>query len=123
MKTTTIENPKSGCEIRVRVWDVAPRAVIAKLRSGEWGSARDLGLALLGDDQSFDAMDESAEGDSASSNFALAVFEHALDWGLGLRALAYIASAPKGRVVRPFRVACARNGDVFIITNSGKVLA
>ncbi len=121
MKTATIVNPKSGRNVRVRAWDVEPRAILRKFSAGEFKDARDLSWALLSEDASIAAL-ECEDGDSNETNFALSVFENALDWTLGLAAVRFMRCAPKGKIVKPFRVACARSGDVFVITASGQVI-
>lgn len=123
MKTITIQNPKTSRQIRVRAWDVDTKATLHKFATGEFETARDLSWALLNDDQAILAVEETQYGDAAENNFGLSIFENALDWTLGLAAIRYMQSAPKGKRVKPFTVACSRKGDVYIITNSGQVVA
>ena len=118
MKTMTITNPKTGRETRVRAWRVEPRRLLAQLKEG--GSARDLGITILGDAESLEAMEATLGGDQASNNFALSIFENALDWRLGLAALDWMLAC-RPRMSKPFQVACNRSGDVFVIRPSGGV--
>ena len=118
MYHTTITNRRN----QVRAWPVNPRAVMAKLKSGEWQSAKDISFALLDDDESIQEMQNEEYGDSAQSNFALNIFENALDWTLGLAVINMLkACAAKGKWPKPFSVAVNRAGDVFIIGASEKV--
>lgn len=125
MRVTTITNPKTGRQIKVKAWRVEPREVLAKFEAGEYKDARDLSWALLSDRQTERAMAASEYGDSQANNFALNVLENALDWGLGLKAITFIRQTVKGykKMPKPFEVAAARNGDVFIVTQSGAVYA
>jgi hypothetical protein len=122
MKHLTITNPRTNRKNRVVAWDIQPREVLGMVQSGQIGSAQDLSWMLLSDDESIEKMQEEEYGDSAENNFPLRVFETALDWGLGLTVLNFIYGAvADGKMPRPFQVAANRQGDVFIITASGKV--
>lgn len=124
MNTMQIKSPKSNRTITVRAWDIDPRAVLASFKSGELKSARDLSWKLLNEKGSVAAMGREMDGEAASSNFALSVFENALDWSLGLKVLAHIRGAVAvKRMPKPFKVAASRGGDVFIIGASGTVYA
>lgn len=124
MRRTTIIDPATGRELRVMAWRVEPRAVVQGLMDGRLRHAQDLGLALLSDDATVCAMAESEGGDSAANNLALRVFEHALDWGLGLAALGYIARMVKAsrRLPKPFEVAVTARGEVYVVTATGRVV-
>jgi hypothetical protein len=124
MERMTITHPETGREVRVMAWRVEPRAVLEAFASGRYQTARDLGLALLGDDETVCAMRATAHGDSSANNVALRAFEHALDWGLGLRALGWITWAARhGKLPKPFHVAADGSGNVYLIGASGRVYA
>ncbi len=124
MEYATITHPETGREVRVMAWRVEPRAVVEAFRTGRFQTAQDLGLALLGDDETVCAMAHTSHGDAADTNVALRVFEHALDWGLGLRAWGFIVAAARlGKLPKPFRVAADRSGNVYLIGASGRVYA
>lgn len=126
MPIMTITNPKTGRSNTVRAWNIDPKQVLADLRSGRTKSAKDLSWRLLSEKESADDIEESVEapGDCARTNYALGIFEYALDWALGLVVLNFIRSAVRvKKLPKPFKVAANRKGDVFIITNSGRVLA
>lgn len=124
MRTMTIDNPKTGRQNKVRSWDIEPRKVFAFFREDENRSARDLSFLLLGDDKAMSTMEREAGGEDSRSNFALSMFENALDWRLGLAVVNYLKGfAVRGRMPKPFQVACNRGGDVFIIGASGKLYA
>jgi len=123
MATTQITNPKSGRKINVRVWSIDdPKAMLARFRGGLTPKA--LSWELLSEKHSVKAMEREMDGEAASSNFALSVFEHALDWTLGLTVFNWIVDAAKrGKMPKPFKVAVSRKGDTFIIGASGTVYA
>lgn len=123
METRTITNPKTGREVKVRAWRVEPRVVLAKLRSGEWSTARDISWGLLADPQAACLIERTDGGDSAENNFALNIFENALDWSLGLKVLTFIQACQRiGKMPKPFDVLATRQGHVFIATATGRVL-
>lgn len=122
MYHTTITNPKTNRCNQVRAWPIDPQAVAAKFTNGEWQSAKDVSAALLNDDGSIQEMQDEEYGDCAATNFALSIFENALDWTLGIAVINMLkACAAKGKWPKPFSVAVNRAGDVFIIGASGKV--
>lgn len=119
MQTLTIKSPKTNRNIEVRVWDIDTQETVTFLKGR---SARDLSLKLLSDKSSLKEMERTESSDCAGNNFSLAVFEHALDWSLGLAVYNFIVAALRvKRCPRRFKVAAARNGDVFILHPSGKV--
>lgn len=124
MQTMLITNPETGREVRVMAWRVDPRAVVEEFRAGRLRTARDLGWAILSDEETVCAMAETEHEESSDRNLALRVFEHALDWRLGLWTLDFIrAAARMGRMPKQFHVAADRAGRVYVIGASGKVYA
>lgn len=125
MKTITIVNPKTGRENKVRAWAVQPRELLRLKKAGVWTSMKDLSWLFLNDAASIRAMEKELDGDSASSNFALSIFENALDYGIGMEVCRYIDGCVRasGRYPKPFQVAVSRSGNIFIITASGRVIA
>ena len=70
----------------------------------------------MGDDQSVQEMAETFGGESARNNFALASFEQALEWGLGIAAMNFLLQTARlKRVPKTFTVAASRSGTVFIL--------
>lgn len=124
MYQTTIINPKTNRSNKAVAWKIEPRKIVDDLKAGKIKSAKDISWSLLNDDQSYELMEETQYGDSNRNNFALSVFENALDWGLGITVLNYITSVVKQHkaMPKPFEVIANRSGDVFIRTFSGKVI-
>ena len=124
MTRIRIISPKTNRPVSVRAWRIEPRDVLARFKSGEYKTAQDLSYALLNQSRSVMDMSEGLDGDSAQTNFALCVFDNALDWTLGLAVLNLIRACRKqhNRLPKPFRIAASRAGDVFLIAASGKVL-
>jgi hypothetical protein len=124
MNTLTIQNPKTGRQLRIRAWQIEPRDVLAKFRAKQWKSAKDISWHLLSHQDSVEEMRETDAGDCARNNWSLSIVENALDWTLGLSVLNFIRGAVKqGKLPKPFHVGCSRSGDVFIVTSSGRVIA
>lgn len=123
MQTTTITAPNTGRQLRVRAWQVEPRKLAEAVTSGQ--SARDISWALLSDDEAFGEMRAEQHGDEASRNFALSIFENALDFRLGSAALSYVQTALRqfGRYPKPFTLAIDRRGDIYIVGAGGRVYA
>lgn len=122
MFTQKILNPKTKRQNNMRCWRVEWSTIIELLKSGK--SAKDISWMFLNDDQSVQVMDDEQYGDSQSNNFALNVFENALDYAIGIKILQYVRflnSMKKKHDV--FVVACNRGGDVFIVSNkTGRVI-
>lgn len=118
MKTQKHVNPKTGRAVTMRVWDVDTRKAIDLINSG---GAKALSWAMLSDDESLAAMDDEQSGDSADSNFALNVFENALDWALGLKVIDFLQACKTqfGRYPKRASVACTHSGDVYIVLRNG----
>lgn len=124
MYSTSIVNPKTGRSNQVKAWDVSPKNVLAEMKSGRIKTARDLSWALLNDTESVKAMESTMERDSVKSgNFALSVFENALDWSLGLQLLAAIRAFVKaGKLPKVLTVAVNAKGDVFVLYKGQVIL-
>ena len=122
MHTLTITNPKTNRKNICRAWRIDPRKVICAFNTKRFRTAKDLSWALLSDDESVADMEATQYGDAAECNFALSIFETALDWTLGLAVLRLIESCPKGKILKPFTLCANRNGDVFYLFQSGKIL-
>lgn len=124
MQTLTIINPKTDRQNIVRAWLINPREVVNRIKAGQYRSARDISLALLSDDESIQLMERTQYGDYSRNNFALSIFENALDWRLGLAVLDLIDACIRQyrRLPKPFYVAVNRSGDVFLINKeTGRV--
>jgi hypothetical protein len=121
--TSTITNPTTGKQNAVKVWDINVPALYADLLAGKL-TAKSLSLSLLGDDTSYQTMQQTEYGDSANNNWSLAIFEQALDWSIGLKILDFIIACAKAhKRFKSFKVAVTRNGDVFIVRSStGEVI-
>lgn len=123
MFSKTIINPQTNRQNKVNCWNINPREVLRLMREGKIKTARDLSWMLLNDDDTIQLMEETDAGDCQNNNFALNVFENALDWGLGIKVLGFIrAFTQVKKMPKPFVVAANRKGDVFIITQSGQIL-
>lgn len=120
MYTETIQNPKTGRQITVRCWNVSTVEAL-KLIGNDGVKA--LSWALLNDSESVQTMEQEQHGDEARNNFALSVFEHALDWSLGMKIYAYLQSyrAQTGKLPRQTKVVCTRNGDVYVMLKNGQL--
>ncbi len=121
MYTDKITNPKTGKQNKCYRWDVDTIKALGILKASD---VRALSWALLSDDQSLETMERQQDGDAASNNFALSVFENALDWGLGLKVFNYLQAYrnARGTYPRVVRLACNRQGDVFVLNKTGSVI-
>ncbi len=118
MHTQTIINPKTNRKNAVKCWNVETRKVIDILRNG---NIKDVSWALLSDNESIEAMEETQHEDSGRTNFALNIFENALDWRLGIAVVNVIKGikAQTGKYPTRFTIAANRNGDLFFIGKAG----
>lgn len=116
MYNKTIINPDTGRNNKVRCWDLSARGIFDTLKANG-NSARNLGWAILSDDESLKAMEATQHGDSAASNFALNVFENALDFGLGIAAVNVLRvyKEARGKYPKQFTLACNSKGDIFCL--------
>lgn len=125
MYHASITNPKTERQNNVRVMPITGQAIYDLLRSKSEPSARDISWALLDQPECLDDMSEEMSGDSARSNFALSVFENALDFRLGMAVMHYIKAVrgqTGGRRPAIIRPAVNRSGDVFILSKTHSVL-
>jgi hypothetical protein len=118
MYTEKITNPKTGRQVNVRCWDVETKTAVALVNKD---GVKALSWAMLDDDESIQTMSNEQHGDSASNNFALSVFENALDWGLGLKVTSYLQAyrSQHGRYPKSTKIACTRGGDVYVVLADG----
>jgi len=113
MRFKTLVNPNTGRKLKVKAWALNRANVVDYLRGGK--TARDLSFEILGTKRSLETMENQEYGDSASNNFALSVFEHALDWRIGFTIIDFFAALRKVKKTFPnFELCVARNGDIFI---------
>jgi hypothetical protein len=115
MTHKTIRNPETNRNNNFLVWDLDYEAIRDSFKSGRFQTARDLSWALLNDDESVQTMEDEMDGDSAGNNFALSVFETALDWTLGVRIVGFfdlLLSMKKNP--RGFEAIANRKGDVYL---------
>lgn len=123
MRSSIIINPKTGKKNRVVIWQIDARNILAMKREGRFQTPRQLSWLLLNDRSAIAKMEDEIEGESPNCNFALRIFETALDWSLGLTVLNFILQCVRAKKMpKPFQVAANHRGDVFIITASGRIL-
>ena len=122
MYQKTIIRPDTKRKVHLKTWKIEPRTILDFLKDKD-KSARDISWLLLNDDQSIQVI-ENQDGDQASNNFALAIFEQALDWRLGLAVIAIIRSTLKefGKLPKPFEIGVTRSGTIFAILHTGTVI-
>lgn len=124
MYHTKITNPKTGKQIAVRVWKITPREITNGLKTGAIKDVKDISWKLLNEPESVQDMKNGMDGENAVHNFALSVFEGALDWSLGLAVVNHIrAYVKEGKFPKPFELAVSRKGDIYIIGASGNIYA
>jgi hypothetical protein len=113
MSTLSITNPATNKTIGVRVFAVETAAAVRMLNTE---GVKALSWSLLSQKHSVDAMERSEGGDTACNNFALSIFENALDWSLGLAVRNFITDARAvKRCPKAFKVGVSRKGDVFAL--------
>jgi hypothetical protein len=120
MRYGALVNPETNRTVNVKVWEVDIKTALTTCKTG---SVKDLSWSLLEEKESIDAMEEE-NGDSASSNFALAVFEQALDWRLGLAIIDLLKSYQRkfGKIPSKVTIACDRKGRIYFISKTAKVI-
>ena len=109
-----ITSPKTGRQNRVRVWAIHPSRLYQTLGKAAFQDARELSWHLL--EESIDDMAAEQHGDCSQRNFALSVFENALDWRIGHTVQGVLSNYQKHRpgfVPRRLFLAINRSGDVF----------
>ena len=118
MHTQTIINPKTNRKNTVRCWNIETRKVIDILRNGD---IKDISWALLSDSESVTMMQETQHEDSGRTNFALNIFENALDWRLGIAVVNVLKGIKTltGKYPSKITIAANRNGDIFYIGKNG----
>jgi hypothetical protein len=71
--------------------------------------------------QAEDLLEEEQDGDAAERNLALAVFEQALDWRIGLAVLGVLQVAlRRRRPPKTFALEISRNGSIAVVLPSGR---
>ena len=121
MQTITITNPETGRQNACRAWFVEPKKVLVDIKAG--ATAKQISWKLLSDDEAYGEMQATEDGDSARNNFALHIFENALDWGLGLAIIRLMVQAAKlGKRPKPFYILANRKGDIFYKFCNGKIV-
>lgn len=113
MYTQTMINPKTNRNNTFKCWNVSWDGIMEMIKAGK--SAKEISFALLDDDESVMLMEETVDGDSQNNNFALNVFENALDWGIGITIINFMKSLLKlHKKASQFTVMANKKGDVFI---------
>ena len=122
MYTTTITNPTTNRQNKVKVWEIETKLALQIVKSD---GVKGLSWHLLSEKEAIATMEQTAHGDSANNNFALNIFENALDWGLGLKVVAYLqayANTYPGKQPKIVRVAANRKGDCFILSKDLQIV-
>lgn len=111
METMNIE--VKGRTVKAIAWTLDTKETVAYLKDH---SVKDLSWKMLSDKKAQAKAAREMDGESATTNFALNIFEKALDITLGLTAFQFIRDrlAIK-RCPRTFRVAVTNKGNVFIV--------
>lgn len=119
-----ITNPRTGRKITLKTWKIEPRTILDLLKQKKIESGRDLSFMLLNDEESIETMQDQEHGDNSENNFALSIFENALDWRLGMTVLNFIRGVVKKyrKLPKPFEIGVTRKGDIFLILNSGRIV-
>lgn len=117
-----IQNPETGKKISVIPFQVNPREILMEVKKGS--GAREISCMLLSQKSPEKAMVKSLYGDCANNNFAIRIFEEALDWTLGLKVLQIIQATIKTykKIPKPFILFLSRKGDIFLQYISGKIV-
>ena len=102
-------------------FQVRPREILSSLGEG-FSDPRDIAHHLLL--QQGDLLEQEMGGEDAAGNFALAVFEQALDWRIGLTVQQLIAEAVCGsngrKIPKPFLLEVDRRGKITVVLASGR---
>lgn len=111
METMNIE--VRGRAVKAFTWTLDTTETVAYLKTH---SVKDLSWKMLSEKKALAKASREMGGEAATTNFALSIFEKALDITLGLTAFQFIRDrlAIK-RCPRTFRVAVTGKGDVFIV--------
>jgi hypothetical protein len=121
MRHERIVNPTTGRQLRVRSWHIDPKPFLAWTTAHQ-ATARDISWKLLSERASVAEMEATDGGDAAHSNFALHVFENALDWSLGLAVLqVFRACHARGKLPKPFDILTSQGGQIYWRGASGTI--
>ena len=111
METMNIE--VKGRTVKAFTWTLDTTETVAYLKDH---SVKDLSWKMLSDKKAQAKASREMDGESATSNFALSIFENGLDHSLGLTAYQFIRDRLAiRRCPRTFRVAVTGKGDVYIV--------
>lgn len=121
MYHTAIVNPKTNKKNVVRVFSIETNEAVKILNKD---GVKALSWELLNQPESVSDMEKELYGDHSTTNFALSVFENALDFQLGLTVFHYIKAvrAQYGKSPKIVRIAVNRKGDTFIISKNGEII-
>ena len=119
---TTMLPPNTGKKLTVDTYRVVPRELLAWTRTRRNCTAKHISLYLLGQERSLRKAEAQDGGDTRHNNYALRIFENALDWSLGLAVLKLLAAYPVGRLPRPFTLGATRKGSILVQFPSGKII-
>lgn len=120
MYTARILNPKSNRQVACKIFEISYPEFKEVLKAG---GVKGLSWHLLDQPHSIRTMEATEYGDSAANNFALSVFENALDWQLGLTAVKFVkALAQIGKKPKVIRLAVTRGGDVYVVSSKLEIL-
>lgn len=114
-----------GKNIKVKAFSVVPNEIrdfINELKAkGSSHILQSLSFAML--DSAKRIMRAEECGDSSRNNFALSMFENALDHRLGWAVALYIDASIEAykRQPKPFKLCVTGKGDLFIETSSGRI--
>lgn len=126
--TTKAEKKEISFEgkiIKVKAFSVVPteiRNFINELKAkGASHILQSLSFAML--DSAKKIMKQEQYGDSRNNNFALSMFENALDHRMGWAVALYIDATIDAykKLPKPFNLCVRANGDLYIETSSGRI--
>jgi hypothetical protein len=101
-----------------RKWRVNPKEVVKWLMEKEERNAQSLSYHIVND-----MTEEDAEGECAKSNLALAIFERALDWRIGLAVIRLIDRCmAQKKMPKPFDLVYTRDDKLYAQFDSGKII-
>lgn len=121
MFRATIQNPDTQRTLRVVGWHVQPKEVLGWVKEGL--TAKDISWKFLNDRKVEKLMKSEEYGDCSSNNFALSVFENALDWSIGLCILRLIRGCVANKKIpKPFDLLVDRKGTCYAKLSSGRVI-
>lgn len=121
-KKVTLETGKT---VNLKAFSVNPSEIRAFMKeaksSDDKNPIRSLSFEIISSAKKL--MKAEEYGDSAKTNFALSVFENALDYRLGLAVCSYIDLCAEtfNKTPKPFSIGVDSKGNLHIITFSGKI--